>query len=114
MVSFSTGTHGAKLGDLDEGVHDGVLLAGQDPNFAQQYCYIRASPTETIAEAYECFNDYIRAVPHHKFSREDMVQKFYQGLTTVSRGIIDASAGGSIIELMPTQCFQAIQEGGGQ
>ena len=44
MVSFSTGTHGAKLGVLDEGVHDGVLLAGQDPNFAQQDCYIRASP----------------------------------------------------------------------
>ena len=28
MVSFSTGTHGAKLGVLDEGVHDGVLLTG--------------------------------------------------------------------------------------
>ena len=33
--------------------------------------------TETIAEAYERFNDYIRVVPHHKFSREDVVQKFY-------------------------------------
>ena len=43
-VSFSTGTHGAKLGVLDEGVHDGVLLAGQDPSFVQQDCYIRVSP----------------------------------------------------------------------
>ena len=43
MVSFSTGTHGANLGVLDEGVHDGVLLAGQDPNFAQLDCFIRAS-----------------------------------------------------------------------
>src|SRR6185369_18092462 len=50
--------HSAKLGVLDERVHDGVLLAGQDPNFAQQDCYIRASPTKTIAEAYEHFNDY--------------------------------------------------------
>ena len=25
------------------------------------------APTETIAEAYKCFNDYIRTVPHHKF-----------------------------------------------
>ena len=49
-------------------------------------CYIAQAPTETIAEAYERFNDYIRAVPHHKFSREDVVQKFYQGLTTASRG----------------------------
>jgi hypothetical protein len=24
-------------------------------------------PTETISEAFECFNEYTRAVPHHKF-----------------------------------------------
>ena len=28
--------------------------------------------SETIAEAYERFNDYIRAIPHHKFSSEDV------------------------------------------
>ena len=28
-VAFSTTAHGAKLGVLDERVHDGVLLAGQ-------------------------------------------------------------------------------------
>ena len=65
---------------------------------------------ETIAEAYERFNDYIRVVPHHKFSREDVVRKFYQGLTTTSRGIIDASAGGSIIELTPTQVFKLFKK----
>jgi hypothetical protein len=62
-------------------------------------------PTETISEAFERFNDYTRAVPHHKFPKEDLMQKFYQGLTMASRTIIDASAGGSIIELTPTQAF---------
>jgi hypothetical protein len=62
-------------------------------------------PTETISEAFERFNEYTRAVPHHKFSKEDLVQKFYQGLTMASRTIIDASAGGSIIELAPTEAF---------
>jgi hypothetical protein len=33
------------------------------------------------------------------------VQKFYQGLTMASRTIIDASEGGSIIELTPTEAF---------
>ena len=79
------------------------ILRNKIATFAQ-------APTETIAEAYERFNDYIRAVPHHKFSREDVVQKFYQGLTTASRGIIDASAGGSIIELMPTQVFKLFKK----
>jgi putative heme degradation protein len=61
--------------------------------------------TQTISEAFECFNEYTRAVPHHKFPKEDLVQKFYQGLTMASRKIIDASAGGSIIELTVTQAF---------
>jgi hypothetical protein len=62
-------------------------------------------PTETILEAFERFNEYTRAVPHHKFPKEDLVQQFYQGLTMASRTIIDASAGGSIIELTPTEAF---------
>jgi hypothetical protein len=62
-------------------------------------------PTETISEAFKRFNEYTRAVPHHKFPKEDIVQKFYQGLTMASRMIIDASAGGSIIELKPTEAF---------
>jgi hypothetical protein len=62
-------------------------------------------PTETISEAFKCFNEYTRAVPYHKFTKEDLVQKFYQGLTMASRTIIDASAGGSIIELTPTKAF---------
>jgi hypothetical protein len=62
-------------------------------------------PMETISKALERFNEYTRVVPHHKFPKEDLVQKFYQGLTMASRTIIDASAGGSIIELTPTQAF---------
>jgi hypothetical protein len=60
-------------------------------------------PMETISEAFEHFNEYTRAVPHHKFPKEDLLQKFYQGLTMASRTIIDASAGGSIIELTPIE-----------
>jgi hypothetical protein len=62
-------------------------------------------PTETISEAFERFNKYTWAVPHHKFPKEDLVQKFYQGLTMASRTIINASVGGSIIELTSTKAF---------
>jgi hypothetical protein len=62
-------------------------------------------PTETISEAFEHFNEYTRMILHHKFLKVDLVQKFYQGLTMASRTVIDASAGGSIIELTPTQAF---------
>jgi hypothetical protein len=62
-------------------------------------------PMETISEAFERFDEYTWAVPHHKFPKEHVVQKFYQGLTMASRMIIDASAGGSIIELTPIEAF---------
>jgi hypothetical protein len=67
-------------------------------NFAQY-------PTKTISKTFERFNEYTQVVPHHKFPKEHFVQKFYQGLTMASRTIIDESAGGSIIELTPTQAF---------
>jgi hypothetical protein len=44
-------------------------------------------PTESISEAFERFNEYTRAIPHHKFPKEDLVQKFYQGLTMASKTI---------------------------
>jgi hypothetical protein len=62
-------------------------------------------PMETVLKAFERFNEYTRAVPHHKFPKEYLVQMFYQGLTMASRMIIDASAGGSIIELTPKEAF---------
>jgi hypothetical protein len=62
-------------------------------------------PTETISRTFECYNEYTRAVPHYKFRKENLVQKFYQGLTMTLRTIIDESEGGSIIELTPTKAF---------
>jgi hypothetical protein len=56
-------------------------------------------------EAFKRFNEYTWEVPHHKFPKENLVQKFYQGLTMASRMVIDASAGGSIIELTPIEAF---------
>jgi hypothetical protein len=38
------------------------------------------------------------------------VQNFYQGLTMASRTIIDASVGGSIIELTPTEAFTLLKK----
>jgi hypothetical protein len=78
---------------------------GKTQSLSNKVATFAQYPTETISEAFECFNEHTRAVPHHKFPKEDLVQKFYQGLTMASRTIIDASAGGSIIELTPIQAF---------
>jgi hypothetical protein len=78
-------------------------LRNKNASFAQY-------PVETISEAFKCFNEYTWAVPHHKFPKEDPVQMFYQGLTMASRTVIDASAGGSIIELTLTEAFTLLKK----
>jgi hypothetical protein len=67
-------------------------------------------PTETTSEAFERFNKYTRVVPHHKFTKEDLVQKFYQGFTMASMTVIDASVRGSIIELTPTEALSLFKQ----
>jgi hypothetical protein len=103
---YTTSGDSAKLGGFDENFHEGIhYSSGQTQSLRNKIATFAQYPTETISEAFECFNEYTRAVPHHKFPKEDLVQKFYQGLTMVSRTIIYASAGGSIIELTPTEAF---------
>jgi hypothetical protein len=92
-----------------EMVQNWNALMRASPGKTQSLCNKIATfaqyPTKTTSEAFERFNEYTRAVPHHKFQKEDLVQKCYQGLTMALRTIIDASAGGSIIELTPTEAF---------
>ncbi|CAN6363315.1 unnamed protein product [Urochloa humidicola] len=63
------------------------------------------STMETITETFERFNDYVLACPHHRYSKADLVMKFYGGLQASSRTIMDASAGGSIIDLTPAEAY---------
>jgi hypothetical protein len=63
-------------------------------------------PTEIISEAFERCN---LAVPHHKFPKEDLVQKFYQGSKDDHQCI-----GGSIHHrAYADPSFHSIQEGRG-
>jgi hypothetical protein len=105
MVLLSTGGDGAKLGHLVESLHEECYSPGKTQSLRNKIATFAQYPTETISEAFERFDEYTQAVAHHKFSKEDLVQKVYQGLTMASMTIIDALAGGSIIKLTPTQAF---------
>jgi hypothetical protein len=105
MVLLSTGIEGAKLGHIDKAFMKEFYSPGKTQSLRNKIATFAQYPPEIISKTFEHFNEYTRVVSHHKFPKEDLVQKSYQGLTMVSRTIIDASAGGSIIELTPTQAF---------
>ena len=54
---------------------------------------------ESIPEAWERLKEYILACPHHGMENWLMLQNFYNGLTPMSRGHIDAAAGGAFLSL---------------
>jgi hypothetical protein len=54
---------------------------------------------ETIAEAWECLQDYIFAYPHHIMEECFIIQSFYHGLIRSAQEHIDASARGSFFTL---------------
>ena len=67
-------------------------LRGKILNFQQ-------SSLESIPEAWERLQDYIQAYPHHRMEDWLMLQNFYEGLTPMSKGNIDAATGGAFLSL---------------
>jgi hypothetical protein len=105
MVLHSTDRDDAKLGALVRAFMKEYYSSGKTQTLCNKIATFDQYPTETISEAFDHFNEYTYVVLHHKFQKEDLVQKFYQGLTMASRMITNVSVGGSIIELTPTQAF---------
>jgi hypothetical protein len=54
---------------------------------------------ESIPKVWERLQEYILACPHHGMENWLVLQNFYNGLTPMSRGHIDAAARGSFLSL---------------
>jgi hypothetical protein len=78
-------------------------LRGRISNFQQ-------NNTETIPEAWERLQDYILACPHHGMENWLVLQNFYNGLTPMSRGHLDAAAGGAFLSLTTTGATALVEK----
>jgi len=67
-------------------------LRGEISNFQQ-------SSFKSIYEAWEKLQDYIQAYPHHRMEDWLMLQNFYEGLTPMLKGHIDAATRGTFLSL---------------
>jgi hypothetical protein len=54
---------------------------------------------EPIPKAWERLQEYIQAFPHHGMESWLVLQNFYNGLTPMSKGHLDAAAGGAFLSL---------------
>jgi hypothetical protein len=65
---------------------------------------------ETIAEAWECLQDYISACPLHGMEEWFIIQSFYHGLIHTTHEHIDVAAGGSFFALSIEEAHKLIEK----
>nr|GFA24929.1 reverse transcriptase domain-containing protein [Tanacetum cinerariifolium] len=64
---------------------------------------------ESFYEAWECFNDLLRACTHHGFSELHQLDTFYNALNVNDQYSLNSAAGGNFLDKMPRECLKIIE-----
>nr|GEZ32202.1 reverse transcriptase domain-containing protein [Tanacetum cinerariifolium] len=64
---------------------------------------------ESFYEAWERFNDLLRACPHHGFSELHQLDTFYNALNVNDQDSLNSAAGGNFLDKMPRECLKIIK-----
>nr|GEX03038.1 reverse transcriptase domain-containing protein [Tanacetum cinerariifolium] len=64
---------------------------------------------ESFSEAWDRFNDLLRACPHHEFSEFHQLDTFYNALNVNDQDSLNSAAGGNFLDKMPADCLKIIE-----
>nr|GEZ23732.1 hypothetical protein [Tanacetum cinerariifolium] len=64
---------------------------------------------ESFNEAWDHFNDLLRACPHHGFSELHQLDTFYNALNVNDQDSLNSAAGGNFLDKMPRECLKIIE-----
>nr|GEX55145.1 hypothetical protein [Tanacetum cinerariifolium] len=64
---------------------------------------------ESFSEAWDRFNDLLRACPHHGFSELHQLDTFYNALNVNDQDSLNSAAGGNFLDKMPRECLKIIE-----
>nr|GFA70371.1 reverse transcriptase domain-containing protein [Tanacetum cinerariifolium] len=64
---------------------------------------------ESFYEAWERFNDLLRACPHHESSKLHQLDTFYNALNVNDQDSLNSAAGGNFLDKMPRECLKIIK-----
>nr|GEZ65384.1 reverse transcriptase domain-containing protein [Tanacetum cinerariifolium] len=64
---------------------------------------------ELFYEAWDHFNDLLRACPHHGFSELHQLDTFYNALNVNNQDSLNSAAGGNFLDKMPRECLKIIK-----
>nr|GEW97659.1 reverse transcriptase domain-containing protein [Tanacetum cinerariifolium] len=63
---------------------------------------------ESFYEAWDRFNDLLRACPHHGFSKLHQLDTFYNALNVNDQDSLNSATGGNFLDKMPRECLKII------
>nr|GEW49161.1 reverse transcriptase domain-containing protein [Tanacetum cinerariifolium] len=64
---------------------------------------------QSFYEAWDRFNDLLRACPHHGFSELHQLDTFYNALNVNDQDSLNSAAGENFLEKMPRECLKIIE-----
>ncbi|GJX92919.1 reverse transcriptase domain-containing protein [Tanacetum coccineum] len=65
--------------------------------------------SKSFYEAWDRFNDLLRACPHHGFSELHQLDTFYNALNANDQDSLNSAAGGNFLDKMPRECLRIIE-----
>nr|GEX71352.1 reverse transcriptase domain-containing protein [Tanacetum cinerariifolium] len=64
---------------------------------------------ESFYEAWDRFNELIRACPHHGFSELHQLDTFYNALNVNDQDLLNSAVGGNFLDKIPRECLKIIE-----
>ncbi|GJR57618.1 reverse transcriptase domain-containing protein [Tanacetum coccineum] len=64
---------------------------------------------ESFYEAWDRFNDLLRACPHHEFLELHQLDTFYNALNANDQDSLNSATGGNFLDKMPRECLRIIE-----
>nr|GEZ63392.1 reverse transcriptase domain-containing protein [Tanacetum cinerariifolium] len=64
---------------------------------------------ESFSEAWDRFNDLLRACPHHRFFELHQLDTFYNALNVNDHDSLNSDAGGNFLDKIPSDCLKIIE-----
>nr|GEX33198.1 reverse transcriptase domain-containing protein [Tanacetum cinerariifolium] len=64
---------------------------------------------ESFYEAWDRFNDLLRACPHHEFSELHKLDTFYNALNVNDQDSLNSASSGNFLDKMPRECLKIIE-----
>nr|GFA46169.1 reverse transcriptase domain-containing protein [Tanacetum cinerariifolium] len=98
-----------------EGYEDSIVIPeiffppSKMTNLRNEIMRFQQRSDESFYEAWDRFNDLLRACPHHGFYELHQLDTFYNALNVNDQDSLNSAAGGNFLEKMPRECLKIIE-----